>query len=320
MKLRWAAAAIGLICGLLAATAQAQDWPRKPVRVVVPNSAGSLSDIVARLVFAKVSDTLGQQFFIDNRPGAGGSIGAELVAKSAPDGYTMLMASDGMLTVNPFIYSKLGYDPMRDFAPVSLLAKLTTALYVNSGVGPRTLDEFVRMARANPGKILYSSGGNGHATHFAMELFAWKANLQLVHVPYKGTAPAVQAAAAGEVAAVAVAVPVATPFVASGKLLPLATIGAPSSEVMPGVPPLASAFPDSEMVSWQAVFAPAKTPQGVIDTLQAAIQKVLATPDPKLRDSGTQEMASSPAELGALLRADYARNGELAKRMKLKVD
>jgi tripartite-type tricarboxylate transporter receptor subunit TctC len=130
----------------------------------------------------------------------------------------------------------------------------------------------------------------------------------------------VQAAAAGEVAAVAVAVPVATPFVASGKLLPLATIGAPSSEVMPGVPPLASAFPDSEMVSWQAVFAPAKTPQGVIDTLQAAIQKVLATPDPKLRDSGTQEMASSPAELGALLRADYARNGELAKRMKLKVD
>src|SRR5919205_1219453 len=137
-----------LLLALITATAaNAQDWPRKPVRVVVPNSAGSLSDLMARLVFAKVSDILGQQFYVDNRPGAGGSIGAEFVAKAAPDGYTIIQVSDGTVTVNPFIYPKLGYDPLRDFAPVSLVTKLTQALYVNSSLGPKTLDEFVRMAR-----------------------------------------------------------------------------------------------------------------------------------------------------------------------------
>jgi tripartite-type tricarboxylate transporter receptor subunit TctC len=307
---------------LVAGAAAAQDWPAKPVRVVVPNSAGSLSDLVARLVFGKVSESLGQQFFIDNRPGAGGSIGAELVAKAPPDGYTLLMVSDGTVSVNPFIYSKLGYDPLRDFAPVSLVTKLTQALYVNNSIGAKTLDEFVRLARANPGKLTYASGGNGHATHLAMELFLWKANLQLVHVPYKGTGPALQAAAAGEVSAVMIATSIAKPFVASGKLIALGTAGASSPDVLPGVPPLGSRFPGSELLSWQAVVAPARTPPEIVRALHGAIARALGERDvsERLKAGGTDAVPSTPAELAELIREDYARNGELVKRLHLKVD
>jgi len=312
-----------LLFALMAATAAgAQDWPRKAVRVVVPNSAGSLSDLVARLVFAKVSDLLGQQFYIDNRPGAGGSIGAELVAKSSPDGYTIGQISDGQLTVNPFIYPKLGYDPLRDFAPVSLVTKLTQALYVNSSLGPKTLDDFVKMARANPGKLTFASGGNGHATHLAMGLFLWKANLDLVHVPYKGTGPALQAAAAGEVSALMIATSIAQPFVASGKLIPLATVGASTPDVLPGVPPLASRFPGAELQSWQAVAAPAKTPPEIVRVLHDAIAKALASPEvaDKLRAGGTDAVSSTPQELDELVHEEYPRNRELIQRMKLKID
>jgi tripartite-type tricarboxylate transporter receptor subunit TctC len=313
-----------LFCLALLATsaALAQDWPRKAVRVVVPNSAGSLSDLVARLVFAKVSDILGQQFYVDNRPGAGGSIGAEFVAKAAPDGYTIIQVSDGTVTVNPFIYPKLGYDPLRDFAPVSLVTKLTQALYVNSALGPKTLDDFVRMARANPGKLTYASGGNGHATHLAMGLFLWKANLDLVHVPYKGTGPALQGAAGGEVAALMIATSIAQPFVASGKLIPLATVGASTPDVLPGVPPLASKFPGAELDSWQAVVVPAKTPPEIVRVLHDAIAKALTSRDvsEKLKAGGTDAVSSTPAELEALFREEYARNRDLLKRLKLKID
>ena len=300
----------------------AQDWPKKPVRVVVANSAGSLSDLMARLVFARVAESLGLAFVVENKPGAGGSIAATEVAHATPDGYSVIYASDSQMTINPFIYSKIGYDPQRDFAPVSLVCKITQALYVNSGLGARTLDDFVRMARANPGKITYGSGGNGHATHLAMELFLWKANLQLVHVPYKGTGPALQAAATGEVGAIAIATSIAKPFVDQGKLIALGTIGAPSADFMPGVAPLNRSFPDSEMVGWQAVLFPAKTPPEIVRTLHDAIAKAVASREvtERLKDGGTQAMSSSPAELAELIHEDYARNGELAKRMKLKVD
>jgi len=296
--------------------AAAQDWPKKPVRVIVANSAGSLSDLMARLVFARVAENLGQAFVIENKPGAGGSIAAAEVARSTPDGYTLVYSSDSQLTINPFIYKNLGYDPLRDFAPVSLTCKITQALYVNAAVGAKTLDDFVRMARANPGKFTYASGGNGHATHLAMELFLWKANLQLVHVPYKGTGPAMQAAAAGEVSAIAIAASLAKPFVDQGKLVVLGSIGAPSPDTMPGVAPLNRTFPGSEMVSWQAVLLPAKTPPEIVQALHDATREGAE----RLKDGGTHPMASSPAELAELIREDHARNGELAKRMNLKVD
>ena len=306
----------------VSAGAIAQDWPKKPVRVIVANSAGSLSDLMARLVFARVAESLGQAFVIENKPGAGGSIAGTEVAHASPDGYTVIYASDSTLTINPFIYSKIGYDPQRDFAPVSLVCKITQALYVNSGLGVKTLDDFVRMARANPGKITYGSGGNGHATHLAMELFLWRANLKLVHVPYKGTGPALQAAASGEVSALAIATSIAKPFVDQGKLIPLGTIGAPSPDFMPGVAPLNRSFPDSEMVGWQAVLFPAKTPPQIVQTLHDAIAKAVASREvsERLKDGGTQAISSTPAELTELIHEDYARNGELAKRMNLKID
>jgi len=302
--------------------AAAQDWPKKPVRVIVANSPGSLSDLMARLVFARVAENLGQAFVIENKPGAGGSIAAAEVARATPDGYTVLYSSDSQLTINPFIYKNLGYDPLRDFAPVSLTCKITQALYVNAAVGAKTLDDFVRVARANPGKFTYASGGNGHATHLAMELFLWKANLQLVHVPYKGTGPAMQAAAAGEVSAIAIAASLAKPFVDQGKLVVLGSIGAPSADVMPGVAPLNRTFAGSEMVSWQAVLFPAKTPPAIVQILHDAIAKAVASREvaERLKDGGTHAMASSPTELAELIREDHARNGELAKRMNLKVD
>ena len=316
--LRLLAAALVFASG----TAIAQDWPKKPVRVIVANSAGSLSDLMARLVFARVAESLGQAFVVENKPGAGGSIAGTEVARATPDGYTVIYASDSTLTINPFIYSKIGYDPQRDFAPVSLVCKITQALYVNSGLGVKTLDDFVRRARANPGKITYGSGGNGHATHLAMELFLWKANLKLVHVPYKGTGPALQAAATGEVGALAIATSIAKPFVDQGKLIPLGTIGAPSPDFMPGVAPLNRSFPDSEMVGWQGVLFPAKTPPEIVQALHDAIAKAVASREvaERLKDGGTQAMSSTPAELAELIHEDYARNGELAKRMKLKID
>jgi tripartite-type tricarboxylate transporter receptor subunit TctC len=316
--LRLLATALVFVFGI----ATAQDWPRKPVRVVVANSTGSLSDLMARLVFAKVAEDLGQAFVIENKPGAGGSIAAAEVARATPDGYTVIYSSDSQFTINPFIYSKLGYDPLHDFAPVSLTCKITQALYVNSSVGAKTLDDFVRIARASPGKLTYGSGGNGHATHLAMELFLWKSNLQLVHVPYKGTGPALQAAAIGEVSAIAIAASLAKPFVDQGKLVVLGSIGAPSPDVMPGVAPLNRAFPGSEMVSWQGVFLPGKAPREIVQALHDAIAKAVASREvaERLKDGGTHAMSSSPAELAELVRTDHARNGELAKRMNLKVD
>ena len=316
--LRLLAATLVLVSGIAAA----QDWPKKPVRVIVANSAGSLSDLMARLVFARVAENLGQAFVIENKPGAGGSIAAAEVARATPDGYTVLYSSDSQMTINPFIYKSLGYDPLRDFAPVSLTCKITQALYVNTAVGAKTLDDFVRVARANPDKFTYASGGNGHATHLAMELFLWKANLRLVHVPYKGTGPAMQAAAAGEVSAIAIAASLAKPFVDQGKLVVLGSIGAPSADVMPGVPPLNRTFPGSEMVSWQAVLLPAKAPADIVQALHDAIAKAVGSREvaERLKDGGTLAMSSSPAELAELIHEDYARNGELAKRMNLKVD
>ena len=320
--LRLLAAAAVLTVVFTSGTAVAQDWPKKPVRVVVANSTGSLSDLMARLVFAKVSEILGQQFVIENKPGAGGSIAAAEVARATPDGYTVIYSSDSQFTINPFLYKNLGYDPLKDFEPVSLTCKITQALYVNSSLGPKTLDEFVKMARANPGKLTYGSGGNGHATHLAMELFLWKANLKLIHVPYKGTGPALQAAAVGEVNAIAIATSIAKPFVDQGKLITLGSIGAPSADTMPGIAPLNQTFPGSEMISWQAVFLPGKTPREVVQTLQGALAKALASPEVanRLKDGGTQPQSSTPAELAELVHEDYARNGELAKRMNLKVD
>jgi tripartite-type tricarboxylate transporter receptor subunit TctC len=300
----------------------AQDYPAKAVRVVVPNAPGSLNDTLARLVFSRVGEAFGQQFIVDNRPGAGGSIAAELVARSPADGYTLIAAVNTIMVVNPFLYSKLGYEPLRDFEPVTMLAKISEVLVVHPSLGVKTVNDFVRLAKARPRQVSYSSGGNGHPTHLMMELFQRKAGFELVHVPYKGTSPAVQAIVSGEVGALNIGIGLVRPHIASGRLVALAKTGFPSKEALPGVPPLTSFFPDAEYIPWQAAFVPKGTPRDVVAKLNAAIGKALASAEVtrRAREIDLSAAGSSPAEVDRAVRADLAVNRELVKSIGLKLD
>ena len=219
---------LACLATLVATPSFAQDYPNRPVRVIVGNSAGSLADVVSRVVFAKVSELLGQQFLIDTRPGAGGTIAGEAVAKAIPDGYLLLFGSDSVMAIAPHLYTKLGYDPVKDFAGISMIAKIPYCIVVHPSLGVKSVEEFIRLAKARPGQINYSTGGIGHATHMYMEMFQWKAGIVLAHVPYKGTGPATQAVLTGEVGVSAMGLGPVMPHMQSGKLVGLA-IGGPGS-------------------------------------------------------------------------------------------
>jgi len=322
---RTLAPVLALSAGIFAAgttAALAQAWPQKPAHVVVGNSAGSLSDVLARQIFVRLSQAVGQQFIIDNRAGAGGAIAAESVDRSAPDGYTFLFGTDGMMVINPFVYTKLGYDTLRDFASVSLLAKIPYVLIVNPSFAANTMGEFIGAAKARPKQINYASGGNGHATHLEMELIARKAGIALAHVPYKGTGPALQAVVSGEVSATSIGLGIALPHITSGKVRALAIGGPRAKDMLPRVPDLLSVLPGSEYVSWQALFAPAATPAAIVGRLNAELVKALQLPEiqKQLADVGMAAIASSPAELDRVLRADMNTNRELVKALGLKLD
>lgn len=308
--------------GLSATPAPAQEYPVKPVRVIVPNAPGSLNDTVARLVFAKVGEALNQQFIIDNRPGAGGSVAAELIAKAPADGYTLINAVNTIMVVNPFLYSKLGYDPVRDFEPISMLVKISEVLVVHPSLGVKTVSDFVRLAKTRPRQINYASGGNGHPTHLMMELFQRKAGIQLIHVPYKGTSPGMQALVSGEVAAYNIGIGLARPHIGSRKIIPLAKTGLPSKDALPDVPALTASYPDAEYIPWQAAFAPRGTPREIVARLNAAIGKALAAPDVRSRlgEIDLTAAPSAPAELERAVRADMNVNRELVKSIGLKLD
>lgn len=300
----------------------AQQYPAKPVRVVVTNAPGSLNDTLSRLVYSRVGEAFGQPFIVDNRPGAGGIIAAEIVARAPADGYTLLNAVNTIMVVNPFLFSKLGYDPLRDFDPVSMIAKISEVLVVHPSLGVKTVNDFVRLAKARPGQMRYSSGGNGHPTHLMMELFQRKAGIQLVHVPYKGTSPAVQAIVSGEVAALNMGIGLVRPHIQSGRLVALAKTGFPSKEALPGIPPLTSFFPDAEYIPWTAAFVPKGTPKDIVAKLNAAIVKALASAEVtgRAREIDLSAAGSSPGEVDRAVRADLAVNRELVKSIGLRLD
>lgn len=313
--------AAGLLLVLNISGAAAQGYPTKPVRVV-NNAAGSLADSVTRLVFARVSEALGQQFIVDSRPGAGGNIAAVFVAKSPADGYTLYLTVQNVLVINPFLYANPGFEPLRDFEPVSMVAKISEVLIAHPSLGVKSHSDFVRLAKAKPGEISYASAGNGHPQHLFMELFQRKAGIKLSHVPYKTVPQAVLAVVGGETGVMNVGIGLARPHIASSKLVALAKTGYLAADTLPGIPALTATYPDAEYVPWLAVVAPKGTPGDVVTKLNAAIGRALTASDvvSKLKELDVTTVHSTPGELDKTLRADMAVNRELVKSLGLKLD
>ena len=274
-------------CLALSATffpaAQAQSFPNKPIRMVVPYPPGGPTDIVARVVGQKLSEKLGQPLVVENRPGAGGNIGAEAVAKAAPDGYTLLVATTAH-AINMTLFSKPGYDTRKDFAPVSLLTRGPLVLVTVPATPATNVAELIALAKARPGQVTFASSGNGQSTHLAAELFNSMAGIHMTHVPYKGSAPALTDVMGGQATVMFDTMLSAMPFVRDGKLKALAITGATRSPAAPDTPTIAQAgLPGYEASAWNALLAPAGTPPAILGTLNGALKAVLQDPDVRAR-------------------------------------
>jgi tripartite-type tricarboxylate transporter receptor subunit TctC len=311
-------AAVLLSCCL----AHAQ-FPAKPIHLIVPFPPGGGNDTVARAIAQQVGPDLGQPVVIDNRPGAGGSVGAELAARAPADGYTLFLAGVGSHAVNPNLHRSLPYDAVNDFAPVSLIASAPSVLVVNPAVPARTVGEFTAYARANPGKLNYASNGNGSAAQLAAAMYETMAGVRMVHVPYKGIAPAMTDLMSGEVQLMFGTVVALVPHIQAGKLRALAVTSRKRSSLLTDVPTLAeSGLPDYEAGSWYGILAPAGTPREVIERLHAAIVKALKQPEvsKRLAAEGAEVIGSTPEEFGAHIKAEIARVGEVVRAAGIRIE
>lgn len=299
------------------------DYPSRPIRMVVPFPAGGSTDIVGRVVAQKLAERLGQQVVVDNRGGAGGTIGTDAAAKSAPDGYTLVIGTTSTHAVAPAAYSKLAYNPVRDFAPVSLVAITPYLLVANPQSGVRTLKDFVSLVKASPGKFNYGSAGNGTTTHLAMEMFKEAAQINLVHVPYKGNAQTDLAVLGNEVQAVFGSMPALLQHVKGGKLVPLAVGTATRSPALPEVATVAEqGYPGFEASLWLGVFAPAATPAVVIDRLARELGTIAATADFKaaMDKNGADAIANTPVQFAGLVGEEAGRYAKVVKALGIKLD
>lgn len=291
----------------LALPASAQSWPARPIKLIVPFPAGSSPDIIARVIGEPLGAALGQTVVIDNRAGAGGNIGTGAAARAEPDGYTFLFTIQGPLVTAPLLTKKLGYDPMKDLAPVTLVATSPNVLVVDPKLGAKTLDEFVRVARARPGALNYGSVGNGSASHLAMELFKARAKLDLVHVPYQSFPAVVNAILSGQVQAAFMVPGLAMGQVRAGKLnaLGATTLGRVAS--LPDIPTFAEqGYPGFEAISWQAVLAPAKTPRAIVDRVSTELIRIIKGDAVRTRmlDLYFSAAGTSPEALATLMRSE----------------
>jgi tripartite-type tricarboxylate transporter receptor subunit TctC len=280
---RMVSRALGVLAAVVSFGAWAQaPYPNHPVRIVVPFPAGGTTDILAREVAQTLSQSLGQPFVVDNRPGAGGNIGSDIVAKAAPDGYTLLMGTVGTHAINPSLYAKMPYDHVKDFAPVILVAGVPNVLEINPSLPVHSVQELIAYAKANPGKINFASSGSGTSIHLSGELFKTMTGVQMTHVPYKGSAPALQDLVGGQVQIMFDNLPSSLALIKAGKLKPLAVTSAARSTVLPDVPTVAEAgVPGFEASSWFGLLAPAGTPKDIVAKLNANVAKWLATPEAK---------------------------------------
>jgi tripartite-type tricarboxylate transporter receptor subunit TctC len=298
------------------ALAQAPAYPRQPVTLVVPFPAGGPTDAMARVLAQKLGDRLGQQVIVDNKGGAGGSIAAEFVAKAPADGHTLFFGTTGTMAINPSLYSKLRYDPVKDFAPVSLMASTMNVLVVNPQVPARNLADVIKLAKAKPGDITYGSAGNGSSNHLSGELFRSTAGIQISHIPYKGSAPALVDLMGGRITMMFDTIAQQTQNIAAGKVRAIAVTGPKRSPLLPDVPTAQEAgLKDFDVTIWFGVLAPAGTPATVIDKLSREIGAVMSTDEMKKRmqADGAEARPTSPAEFAALIRSDLAKWSPVVK-------
>ena len=303
--------------------AQAQTWPAKPVRIIVPFSPGGFADSSVRAIADRLAARLGQSVVVENRPGAGGNIGAELVAKSAPDGYTLLAGYDGTMVVNPHVYAKLGFDTLKDFAPVTKLGDGAVIVVAHPSVPANNLRELIALAKAKPGTLSFGSSGTGGSAHLACEMLNQRAGIELVHIPYKGGGQAITDVVGGQIPLVCTAIATAQQFIKSGKLKALGLTSATRDPAMPEVPTFAeSGLPGFVVTSWMGILAPAHTPRAIVDRLQTEIAAVLQLPDVRARYAvlGIDPVGNKPEEYAEQLKADLDAWGPVVKKANLRIE
>jgi tripartite-type tricarboxylate transporter receptor subunit TctC len=314
-----------VVLALLALTAQcvAQNYPERVVRIVNPYPPGGSVDVMARILAQKLSDNLGQQFIVENRSGGGGNTGSDFVAKAEPDGYTLLFTAPGPLTVNQTLYSKLAFDPTTDFAPIALFATAPIVLIVNPAVPANDVRELIALAKKEPGKINFASAGNGTTNHLSGELFKSMAQIDIVHVPYRGAGPAMNDLVGGHVQMFFDLMPVVLPQVAAGKVRALANAGIRRPAALPNVPTVAEqGLPGFDASSWYGLVAPAKTPEPVLAKLREEVAKALKAPDmvARIQELGSEPGTVSGKDFGAFLAAETRKWAEVIRASGAKAD
>jgi tripartite-type tricarboxylate transporter receptor subunit TctC len=303
--------------------ALAPHYPDRPIRLVVPNGAGGSTDLVARVLVQKLSATLGQQVVVDNRGGAGGVIGTELVARAAPDGYTLLTGTVGNLAISPHLYRKLGYDPLQDFTPVAQVSAAAYLMLVSAGLPAKTTKEFVALAHSKPGAMSYASAGNGTGSHLATELLLLVAGIKVTHVPYKSGTAMITSVLTEETQMTFGGIPVSLPQMRSGKVRALAITSPQRAAVAPDVPTFSEAgSPGATSTTWTGMLAPAGTPRATVGTLSTAVIDALQSPEVKerLQAAGAEPAGTSPAQFAAYIKSELDKWGKVVRATGAKPD
>ncbi|HKE38922.1 MAG TPA: tripartite tricarboxylate transporter substrate binding protein [Casimicrobiaceae bacterium] len=323
MTHRWQRWATSLLLVCLASASGAQGYPNHAIRLVVPFPAGGTTDILARAVAQKLTEAVGQSVVVDNRPGAGGNIGADVVAKSAPDGYTLLMGTVGTHAINPSLYAKMPYDHVKDFVPVVLVAGVPNVLVVNPSLPVNSVADLIKLAKSKPGSINFASSGNGTSIHLSGELFKTMAGVDMTHVPYKGSAPALTDLIGGQVQVMFDNLPSSLPYIKAGKLRAIAVTSLKRAPALPDVPTISeSGLPGFEASSWFGVLAPAGTPPAVVTRLNSEVNKWLQTPEAKeqLLAQGAQAAGDTPEQFAAFIRSETEKWAKVVKASGAKID
>jgi len=307
----------------IAIAAAAQDYPAKPIRLIVPFGAGGTTDILARVVGDRLTERWGQQVLIDNRPGAGGNIAAELAARAAPDGYTIFLGSMGTQSMNASIYSKLPFDPLNDFAPISLVSNSANLLLIHPSIPAASVKELIQLAKAKPDRFSYSTSGAGSFNHMSAELFNLMAGTKMVHIPYKSGAQTVTAVVSGEADLVFQTIPAALPLVEAHRLKALAVCTLQRHPLFPKLPTAnESGLPGFNISSWYGILAPAATPKAIVAALNEALAQIVKSPaaSKRLLELGVDPVANTPEQFATLIRADSVKWAKVAKAANIKVN